>query len=413
MAGLRARGHNHTPTLGEHRAVNPGGQPHPLRVAFVGGLHVGVETVFRNVSAAVGRDGRILPLAIAIDSWRPDRIERFLRFLPPSTRGTFRYVAGTLPLFELGQLDAIWSLLDLPLLPWMVARNLQRRVRVLYAADSTPRQLQAFGVHYGYWGGRSVAKFALREIVYRRFLQMVDAVHTYSEWAATSFRDDYAVPASKVHVLPPGVDTTFWSPLPGRTPHRRSRILFVGGDFQRKGGDLLLHVYRTRLKERAELDLVTRPGLVEPEPGVRVHTDMRPNDERLRDLYRECDLLAIPTRADCFSMVGLEALASGLPVITCPVGGVAEIFSDGIEGMYVPPDDGSALAQTLEQLLADGHRRRTMGEAARRLACLRYDAASNTARLRGLIADVVGPQGGTVPAPCAGRADTSAYRRWH
>jgi glycosyltransferase involved in cell wall biosynthesis len=360
----------------------PSGRP---RVAFVGGLHVGVETVFKNVSSAAAAGAAIDPVALPIESYRRDRIDRMLPFLPMSVRGTLRYVAGTGRLFELGGVDAVWSLLDVPLLPWMLANR--RRAPVVHAADSTPRQLRAFGHHYGYWGGRSAVKFAARELVYRRFLRRVAAVHTYTEWAASSFRDEYGVRADRVHVLPPGVDTAFWTPADRRPSGGAPRLLFVGGDFVRKGGDLLMDVYRERLRGRAELDVVTRPETVEAQPGVRVHTGLRPNDERLLHLYRMADVLVVPTRADCFSMAGLEAMACGVPVVTCPVGGVGEVFADGVEGIYVAPEDPAALARTLEALLEDGARRQAMGAAARRLALRRYDAATNTTRLLELIVE--------------------------
>ena len=355
-------------------------------MAFVGGLHVGVETVFKNVATAAATQGAVEPVAVPIASYRRDRIDRLLPFLPMSTRGTLRYVVGTGPLFEMGPVDAVWSLLDIPLLPWMLAGRRWRRTAVVHAADSTPRQLRAFGAHYHHWGGRSAARFALREAVYRGFLRRVAAVHTYTEWAARSFREDYGLPAEWLHFLPLGVAVAWWTPAEALPASPPPRLLFVGGDFHRKGGDLLLDVFRARLRGRAELDVVTRPDTVEPEPGVRVHTGLTPNDSRLRLLYRRADLLVIPTRADCFSMAGLEAMASGVPVVTCPVGGVGEVFDDGVQGLYVPPDDGAALAAAVESLLADPARRRAMGQAARALAVERYDAVVNARRLLEVLA---------------------------
>jgi glycosyltransferase involved in cell wall biosynthesis len=358
------------------------------RVAFVGGLHVGVETVFKNVSGAAAADHGVEPVAMPLDSYRRDRFDRLLPFLPMSTRGTLRYIAGTRPLFRLGDVEAVWSLLDLPLLPWMLTPG--RRPPVVHAADSTPRQLRAFGVHYNHWGGRSAAKFALREALYRGFLRRVAAVHTYTDWAARSFRDEYRVPADRVHVLPPGVDTSYWTPPAEGRSGATPRLLFVGGDFHRKGGDLLVDLCRERFRGRVELDVVTRPGLVEADDGIRVHTGLSPNDDNLRRLYQRCDVLVIPTRADCFSMAGLEAMASGVPVVTCPVGGVGEVFSDGVEGIQVPPDDPAALGRALDSLLDDPARRHAMGRAGRALVLRRYDAAANTRRLLELLADVAG-----------------------
>src|SRR5205823_297769 len=105
----------------------------------------------------------------------------------------------------------------------------------------------------------------------------------------------------------------------------------------------------------------------------------------MRDDYGVPAELAIPTRADCFSMAGLEGLACGLPVVTCPVGGVAELFSDQEQGFFVKVDDGRALAGTLQQLLTSAPLRQQVSARARRLAVQRYDARRNAERLLSLI----------------------------
>ena len=372
---------------GDQVVMQPAARRPPLRVALVGGLHVGIETAFRNVVSAAELDPGVDALVMGIDSYEADRIERWLPFLPASTRAHLRYIAGTRSLFTMSRPDAVWAHLDISLLPWMLTRNVRGAVPLVYATDSTPRQVRAFG-HYGRWGGRSDRKFRLRDSLYGLFVRRAAALQVWTNWARRSLRDDYGVPAERIHVLPPGLDTSFWTPAELEAPRPVPRTLFVGGDFQRKGGDLLLDVYRQRFRGRIELHLVTRRGIIAQEPGVEVHRGLRPNDGSLRRLYRRSDVLVIPTRADCFSMAGLEAMACGLPVITCPVGGVAELLTDGREGFFVPTDDERALGDALEALVSDPARRRRMGAAARKLAIERYDGTTNTRRLLALIAVV-------------------------
>ena len=358
------------------------------RIALVGGLHVGIETMFKNVEKSISTNPDIELQPVPIASYRRDWIENMFFFLPASMRGTLRYVVGTWPLFST-DIEAIWALLDIPLLPWSYTRNLRGRVALVYCTDSTPRQLRAFGSHYSYWGGRSDIKFRLREAAYSAYLRRASAVHAWTDWAARSLRSDYDVPESRLHVLPPGVDMSYWRPPAPKREPALPWVLFVGGDFERKGGELLLDVYRERLRGRCELHLVTRPGVVTPESGVHVHAGLRPNEVSLLRLYQSCDILAIPTRADCFSMAGLEAMSSGLPVVTCPVGGVAELFTGGREGYFVAPDDGHALAGALENLLDRPSLRTGMGAAGRELVARRYDAQVNTRRLIDIIDEVI------------------------
>lgn len=361
----------------------------PRRIAFVGAVVAGVGTSYDNVFKAATADPQLEPIPVPVQPFKADALERFGRFLPPSTRGTLRSIAATLPLFARRPYRAVWTQIDLPLLPWMLTWNARRRTPVVYAADSTPRLIRSFGVDYGNWGGTSPAKQRVRDALHGVCLRRCDAVTAWSNWAARSMRDDYGVDPARLHVIPPGVDTMVWSAPPARPVSGPARMLFVGGDFRRKGGELLLEVYRHHLREFAQLDIVTARGAVAPEAGIRVHDDVRSNDPRLVDLYRQADLFVLPTQADCFSMATLEALASGLPVVTCPVGGVGEIFSDGVEGFYVPPRDGQALRIALDRLIHDSNRRRKMGAAARRLAVAAFDAETNTQRIFRLMDSLV------------------------
>jgi len=164
--------------------------------------------------------------------------------------------------------------------------------------------------------------------------------------------------------------------------------LFVGGDFERKGGPLLLEVFRQSLRDCCELHLVTK-SRVEDEPGVYVYGGFGPNDPGLRDLYQRCDALVLPSRADTYSFVSLEAMACGLPVISCPVGGIPEIIRHGETGFLIPPDDGGALLDAIRVLLHDRERAAELGLAGRKLAEEEFDAATSARRILDLMTDLV------------------------
>jgi glycosyltransferase involved in cell wall biosynthesis len=357
------------------------------RIALVGHTVAGIETQFRNVSKVAATMPGVEPVIVAVSPYRADDVlERRFKFLSSATRGTLRSLGATNRLFALGDMDGLWTQVDISLLPWLIAGAPFRKVPIVYSFDSTPVLLRQFGRHYEVAVTRSRAKRAVRERGLRYFYSRVTLFNAWSGWAARSLERDYGIPRARIEVLPPGVDVEFWCPS-SQPEHRQvngdgpSRLLFVGGDFERKGGDLLLQVFNERFRGRVEIDMVTRTGLEDQGPGVRVHTGLSPNDPRLVALYRAADIFVLPTRADCFSMAALEAMASGVPPIICPVGGIAEMFEPGREGLFVEPDSGRDLANAIETLIEDREKRRSMGLASRALAVHHYDAAVNTRKL--------------------------------
>lgn len=355
---------------------------HRKRLALVGHRVAGIETQFRNVATVAASMPELEALPVPISPFKAgDLLERHFAFLSPATRGTLRTLAAASAMFGYRRLDGVWTQVDVSLMPWLVAGALGRQAPVLYTLDSTPRLLRQLGPHYQMAVTRSAVKRAAKDLLMRNFYRRVALFNPWSEWAAASLRDDYGIQESRIEVLSPGVDVAYWCPLDASAEVGPLRLLFVGGDFKRKGGDLLLAVYMQQLRGRVELDLVTRERLPDLGPGVRVHNDLSANDERLRELYRRAQVFVLPTRADCYSMAALEAMASSLPVIISPVGGIRGILDHGREGLYVRPDDGAGLTDAIRSLIDNRERRRAMAAAARALAVRRYDAALNTRRL--------------------------------
>lgn len=377
----------------EHHTTHPGSvRPHSLRIAMLPWMVAGVRTQYENM--------RLLPLArdISYDTFpiipyqAGGLIER-LPLLRPSQKGTLRSTAHALPLLTLPAYDAIWTQSLLPLLPFLAACDLglRRRPIVVYTIDTTPKLMDAFyPIYYG-MPPAGARKSSLRDALYRHLLRRCAWVTPWSQWAARSFIRDYHVSPEHIRVIPPGVDLVAWSvpehrrrPQDGHNLDRPFRLLFVGADFERKGGSLLLDVFRQNLRDTCELHLVTKAAAFD-EPGVRVYREFGPNDRGLRELYERCDALVLPTRADCFSLASIEAMATGLPVISCPIGGIPEIVEHEQTGLLVPPDDGRALLATIHALVRDRRRGHAMGVTGRRVVEDRFDNVRNTMSLLELL----------------------------
>ena len=178
--------------------------------------------------------------------------------------------------------------------------------------------------------------------------------------AASSFTAatlvENGVPAERIRVVPYGVDLDFFRPPPA-PPGGPLRVLFVGQMTQRKGLRYLLEAWRRLALPDAELVLAGRgpadrellaryDGLFRAETGVSAG--------RLRELYRTSHLFCMPSLAEGFGLVYLEALACGTPVIGTPNTGAADLLRDGRGGFLVPIRDAEALAERL--LWCHGHR---------------------------------------------------------
>ena len=254
------------------------------------------------------------------------------------------------------------------------------RTPLVISLDATPLNYDRIGAAYEHRAGSAPLekfKFWLN----RRAFQAASYLVSWSAWAKKSLVEDYGVPEAKIEVLPPGADLDFWQPAikPAR-PEGKTRLLFVGGDFERKGGKLLYETFRRYLDGSCELHLVTK-GQVSEGPGIFVPRHLSPNSPELQQLFRQADIFVLPTQGDCLPVAIVEALAAGLPVVSSRVGAVEEAVIAGENGFVIDPGDGDSLAQILLQLSVNHELRYQMGTKSRQLAVEHFDAAKNGRRL--------------------------------
>jgi glycosyltransferase involved in cell wall biosynthesis len=224
---------------------------------------------------------------------------------------------------------------------------------------------------------------------------------TWSEWTKQGLVEEYEVPAAKVTVIPPGVDTRSWTPPESNTSKVGPvRILFVGGDLERKGGRILLEAFRQVQAQvpasaypghsdstPVELHLVTRTP-VEAGSGIFVYSDLEPNSAKLKTLFFQSDIFCLPTLGDCLPMVLAEAGAVGLPTVSTTIAATPEIIQEVETGFLVPPGDVKALTEALQRLIQDPQLRLRQGQAARQAVCDRFDAGRNAGRLLDLMKQI-------------------------
>jgi glycosyltransferase involved in cell wall biosynthesis len=270
----------------------------------------------------------------------------------------------------------------------LLAADYIGRIPTVLSLDATPINYDELAKSYGHPVHAGPIERA-KLLVHRAIMQRARKVTVWSEWAKSSLVRDYLVPADAIVVIPPGTTIANFPDKGARGARRDGpmRILFVGGDFVRKGGDLLLDVFRRQLRPSCELHLVTGAD-VPPGDGVHVYRGMKPHSPELLRLYADADVFALPSRGDCLAVVLAEAMASSLPIVTTRVGAHAEAVREGESGFVIDVDDVRALQDRLQRLAKSPELRARMGRASRKVAEERFDMAKNADRIAGLLLDL-------------------------
>ena len=193
-------------------------------------------------------------------------------------------------------------------------------------------------------------------------------------YVASSFTKKSLVHAGidekRICVVPYGVG----EPFTNRSDARRSiagplRILFVGSLIQRKGLSYLLAATRKYPAKRLILTLATRDyedsELLRDYKGDNLEIIRGLPDRDLAHYMRQCDLFALPSLAEGFGHVILEAMACGLPVLATAHTCAADLVEDNVEGFVVPVRSVEAIAERIDWALGNRTLLAEMGQNAR------------------------------------------------
>lgn len=230
-----------------------------------------------------------------------------------------------------------------------------------YAADIQP--LGYYRKHYTDWTKRWTYYHFVR-IVERFALRRLQAVIANSHYTATVIRTRYGIIDERLHVCHKSVEADHFTPaLKMRSniaPHP-PRILFVGGNMQRKGLPTLIEAapHVIRAIPEAEFWIVGRDTAQPDMEALCRQRGVRhafrffglQTQDMLPKLYAQCDIFAMPSLTEAFGVVFLEAMAAGLPVVGTRVGGIVEIVNDGENGILIQPNEVASLASAIINLL--------------------------------------------------------------
>ncbi len=193
-----------------------------------------------------------------------------------------------------------------------------------------------------------------------------------SRYCCERIEAHYGVPPTRLRLVPEGIDVGLWAPVAtdpaalaatdaAREPHT---VLCVARQYPRKRVADLITAFRTVCDRLPGARLVVigdgpehgaLQALVEQlalGPAVRLLGALA-DDGEVRAWYRRCAVFCLPSIQEGFGIVFLEAMASGLPVVSTTATAIPEVVPQGQAGLLVPPRDPEALAEALLSLLSD------------------------------------------------------------
>lgn len=221
----------------------------------------------------------------------------------------------------------------------------------------------------------------------RRIFARADAIACWSTWVTDSLRRDYGVPGDKLTLALPAV------PVPGagegverrlaRCAARRAaaagarerlKIVFVGNDWQRKGGHRLLAWHQSRWREKAELHVCSRAAPRDDAAAHVVWHGATPHEKLVGEILPAMDVFVLPTRCEAMPVAIMEAHAAGLPVVASRIAGIPDSVLDGQTGSLLDVGDDAGFIAAIERLIDDPAHLEATTRAASRHGRERLDA---------------------------------------
>lgn len=214
----------------------------------------------------------------------------------------------------------------------------------------------------------------------KRVYDGMDGIFTMSEYLRKSFIEDFDISHDRVFCIGAGVnlseiETNFDKKF------NNKNILFVGVDFKRKGGDVLVKAFDIVKQEfpDAHLHIVgpkTIPKSCTGINGLTFHGFLSKNNhsqlQKLKQLYIDASVFVLPSFYEPFGIAPIEAMMFKTPCILTNDWAFPEMIDNGNNGLLVKCGDYNELAAKISLMLKDPARMATMGEIARNFALNNY-----------------------------------------
>ena len=211
----------------------------------------------------------------------------------------------------------------------------------------------AHGAHYN--GARLSSTIAQEKKVYEK----AALIFTMSDWLKNSLVTDFGISENKIKTVYAGTNLKicdFDKNYDGKT------ILFIGKNFKRKGGEVLLEAFIEVKKEIPDAKLIIiGPNIRINEKGVEVKGLVN-NKEELEEYFKQASLFVLPSLFEPFGIVFAEAFAYKNPCIATNICAMPEIIEEGKGGFVIPPNDPDSLSKRIVAVLKNKELAKEMGE---------------------------------------------------
>ena len=221
-------------------------------------------------------------------------------------------------------------------------------------------------------------------------LNRADVFHIgMSHWYLNSLISDYGVLPEKTACIPFGLDLTTWKPKEDKKYNpQQTNILLVGAPFAMKGGKLLQEISELQEFTDCRWHFVAYDAHFEDDDKRKYYTDITADTPELLDIYRNADIMILPTIADCSPNVAIEAAAMGLPVIITAVGATSEIVEDGNNGYLLKfPPQKDDIVEKLKNYIQQPQLVQAHSAAAREKAVRDFDINKHLENVRKLMSE--------------------------
>jgi glycosyltransferase involved in cell wall biosynthesis len=233
-----------------------------------------------------------------------------------------------------------------------------------------------------------------------------------SRWIAAEARRSPLVGRFPVTVIPLGIDTDIFRPLPKNmaravlgVPQNAGAVLLVADpvDRRNKGFTPLVEALEGMSGKHNSFLIIAGGGVVPAEARVpHTHLGYVQQERFMPLVYSAADVLAVPSLQENLPQVVLEAMACGLPVVGSDVGGIPDMVRPGTTGALVAPQDVTALRAAIDDLLQKKDLRARLGDNARQIALMEYRLETQAKRYLGLYEEILAHE-----RPESGRAVSS------